>query len=222
MSVSQEKMKKDVIDELYWDPRIDASEVNVEIDEGKITLTGTVPMYTSITAATEDAWNIEGVNAVINKLEVEIPTTEKVPTDDELQTNIETSLILSGDIDSSDIEVSVKAGVATLKGSVDAYWKKLKAEDIASSLSGIVAIINKLAIVPTEDYIDQDIAEDIVDAITRNINVDAESVDVRVKDGVVSLSGSVDDWNAYEATMDAAKFTPGVIDIEDNLIIENL
>lgn len=222
MSVSEEKMKKDVIDELYWDPRVDASEVKVEIDGGKVTLNGTVPTYTSITAATEDAWNIEGVHAVINKIEVEIPTTEKVPTDDELQTNIETSFILSNDIDSSDIDVSVKAGVATLKGSVDAYWKKLKAEDIASSLSGIIAIINKLAIVPTEDYIDKDIADDIMDAITRNINVDAEAVDVRVEDGVVSLSGTVEDWNAYEAAMDAAKFTPGVINIDDNLIIESL
>ena len=222
MSVAEEKMKKDVIDELYCDPRVDASEVNVEIDGGKVTLNGTVPTYTSITAATEDAWNIEGVHAVINDIEVEIPTTEKVPTDDELQTNIETSFILSNDIDSSDIDVSVKAGVATLKGSVDAYWKKLKAEDIASSLSGIIAIINKLAIVPTEDYIDKDIADDIMDAITRNINVDAEAVDVRVEDGVVSLSGTVEDWNAYEAAMDAAKFTPGVIDIDDNLIIESL
>ena len=59
-------------------------------------------------------------------------------------------------------------------------------------------------------------------SISRNFNVDEENIDVIVKDGEVTLSGSVSDWNAYRAVLDAAEFTPGVKDVKDHLIIESL
>ena len=45
--------------------------------------------------------------------------------------------------------------------------------------------------VPTRTYGDEAIATDIVDALKRNSLVDAESVDVRVANGTVTLTGSV-------------------------------
>lgn len=222
MSVSEEKIKKDIIDQLYWDSRVDASEVDVEVDGNKVTLKGSVPNYSSKGAASADAWAISGVQEVDNQIEVEYPPAVTVPTDEEIKSNIETSLKLNLSLDATDIDVSVTAGIVTLEGSVDAYWKKSRAESIASGVSGVLDIINKLTIVPSENFIDKEIAEDIVGSISRNFNVDAEKVDVKVEDGEVTLSGSVTDWSAYRAVMDAAEFTAGVVNINDNLIIESL
>lgn len=217
-----EVLKKDVIDQLFWDDRVDASEINVSVENGTVTLKGTVGTYSAKGAASTDAWAIEGVSSVNNNLTVEYPETFEVPTDDEIKANVETSLSLNLSIDVSDIDVAVTAGIVTLEGSVDAYWKKVRAENIASGITGVLDIINKITIVPTENFIDKDIAQDIMDSISRNYKVNVDNVDVKVEDGNVTLSGTVDDWSAYRAAMDAAEFTAGVVDVEDNLIIESL
>ena len=222
MSISEEKIKKDIVDQLYWDSRVDASEIEVEVDGNRVKLEGKVPNYSAKGAASADAWAINGVKQVDNFIDVEYPPSVSVPTDEEIKADIETSLELNLSLDAEGIDVSVTAGIVTLEGSVDAYWKKPRAESIASGVSGVLDIINKLTIVPSENFIDKEIAEDIIGSISRNFNVNAEKVDVKVERGKVTLSGSVADWTAYRAVMDAAEFTAGVIDIDDNLIIESL
>lgn len=220
--VSDEKIKKDVVDQLYWDSRVDASEIDIEVDDGKVVLKGDVPDYGSKASASSDAWTIEGVTAVENDIMVNYPSSITVPRDEDIASNIRTSLELDVDIDAADIDISVTGGIVTLEGSVDAYWKKERVEHKASNSEGVVDIVNKISIVSTENFLDKDIAEEIMGSISRNFNVDEENIDVIVKDGEVTLSGSVSDWNAYRAVLDAAEFTPGVKDVKDHLIIESL
>lgn len=40
---ADEEIKRDLVDELYWDYRVDASNVKAEVSDGKVRLTGTVP-----------------------------------------------------------------------------------------------------------------------------------------------------------------------------------
>jgi len=42
------KLKKDVVDSLYWDSRVDASRIKVDVADGKVTLTGTLSDHTAI------------------------------------------------------------------------------------------------------------------------------------------------------------------------------
>jgi osmotically-inducible protein OsmY len=78
-------------------------------------------------------------------------------------------------------------GEVTLEGAVPTYWEKIKAEKISLEAAGSTRVINQLAVVPTRDYVDEAIAEDIIAAIDRNINIDAECVNVKVERSVVSL-----------------------------------
>lgn len=222
MSKAEQDIEKNVIDQLYWDYRVDSSNINVSFKDGEVTLDGVVPSFTSKTSAEFDAWSVQGVTSVNNNLTVEFPSTYEIPTDGQIKINAKESLTLNADIDSTNIDVSVASGILTLEGSVNAFWKKLKAEDIVSNLIGVVSVINKLTIVPTDNFIDKDIAEDIIKSITRNIFVSVEDVDVTVEEGRVRLSGRVPNWRAYEAAMDAARYTAGVIEINDNLIIESM
>ena len=216
---TDEQIKKDVIDQLASDYRVSAADVDVKVSDGKVTLTGTVPTYTARTAANTDAWATTGVKGVTNLLTVRFPTTFTVPTDTEIEGHIKDRLAGNPDVYSVDIDVSVENGVATLEGTVDAYWKKWRAEDLASDVRGVVNVQNHLAVVPSETYIDKDIAQEIEDALERNVYVDAEKVTVKVENGDVTLTGTVPTYYAKGQAYLAAVNTLGVTGVDNNTVV---
>jgi osmotically-inducible protein OsmY len=216
---TSEEIKKDLIDELYWDNRVDASSVKAEVSDGTVTLTGTVPSYSARDAATAAAWSIEDVTGVTNLLTVRFPSDFAVPTDDEIKTSVERTLGWNPDIYSLDIDVNVKAGVIELEGTVDAYWKRWKAEDLVSNLRGVLDIENHLAVVPSESFLDKDIAKDIEEALERDLYVKAEDVTVMVEVGKVTLTGAVSSNYARNRAYEAAAFTQGVIEVDNNIVV---
>jgi osmotically-inducible protein OsmY len=220
MATRAEDIKKAVVDQLYWDSRVDASDIRVDVFESKVKLSGTVPTLSSREAALGDALTVPGVATVENDLSVRFPSTISVPRDDQVRLNVESMLRWSPDIDPSEIEVTVEGGVVTLRGTVDLYWKKSKAEDLASNVTGVLSVDNQLAVAPSDSYVDKSIAEDIVSALERNAYIHADSVNVEVEGGRVTLSGKVPDRAAYNSAADVSRFTPGVIDVENRLTIE--
>jgi osmotically-inducible protein OsmY len=222
MRYTDEEIKKHIVDHLYWDSRIDASNISVEVQQGKAVLRGTVPSYFAAVCARENALSVAGVSEVVDEITVSYPETLTRPTDDGLRSRIVSGLSLNPDFDASGIDIHVDKGVVTLEGSVDAHWQKNRAEYLVSQERGVVAIRNNLAVVPTEDFVDQDIAVDIVAALERNALVNGEAVDVKVKDGIVTLSGVVPTSVARQTAKEAALFTPGVIDVRDELTVAPL
>lgn len=220
MGPSKEKIKKEVVEQLYWDSRVEASEIEVEVRGNTVILKGVIPSYNAKNAASSDAWAINGVKEVDNQIEVKYPPSVTAPTDEQIESDIEKTLEINLDIDSKDIDVGAAAGIVQLDGTVDAYWKKTRAETIASGITGVLDIENNLKVVPTKSH-DKKIAKEIIASLKRNVRVDADNVDVKVEGGKVTLSGTVFGRSAYRAVLNAAKFTSGVVEIEDNLIIEN-
>lgn len=219
MILTKEETKKRIVNQLFWDSRVDASEITVDFADGRVVLSGIVPSYIVRRAAESDAYIVEGVNRVENKIQVRYPTAAPQPSDSEIRANILNILSWDASIDAGDISVEVDNGVATLLGSVDTYWKKQRAEEQAIDIGGVTRVVNELTVVPTKRLMDQAIADDIVAALDRNALIDTEAVDVKVENGVVTLSGTVPNWNALQGAEEAATFTSGVVDIINNLII---
>jgi len=180
----------------------------VAVDDGVVTLTGTVPTYLSRLAAADAARLIPGVLSVDNELTVE-PDTAGLG-DRYLAARVQEALGLNADIDASEIEVDVQDSVATLRGTVDAAWKLQRAEEIASDVPGVVAVANELSVVPTRNILDETIARQVVRALERTDGVDVTHVKVEVRDGTVTLSGTVDSWLARDTAFNAALDTAGV------------
>jgi osmotically-inducible protein OsmY len=219
MISNDERVKKDVVDQLYWDSKVDSSNVKVEVSNGVVTLSGTLPSLSICMAAVEDADDVVGVRSVINSLKVKTPEMLLVATDEEIKTIVESMLRWSHVIVSYDVDVTVLMGEVTLEGSVSEYWEKIKAEKIALEAAGTTKVINKLSVVPTRKKEDMEIAKDIMAAFDRNVNVDAGWVGVKVEDGKVTLSGNLPDKRAYRAAHNVAASTSGVIDIINDLQI---
>lgn len=219
LTQTDEDIKRGIVEELYWDDRVDAADVKVEVRDGRATLSGTVPTYNARTAAEEDARAIVGAGIVDNQLTVKHPTHVRVPTDEELEANVMSTLRWHAEIDPSDIEARADGGWITLRGTVESYWQKVETEALILPMTGVRGVSNELAVVPSKQYEDRRIAEEIVSALERNVYVDADQVDVKVNDGVVTLTGSVPDARAYRAARGAARFTRGVVDIVNQLTV---
>ncbi|MFW9789190.1 MAG: BON domain-containing protein [Candidatus Thorarchaeota archaeon] len=220
MKSKDEQIKKAVVDTLYWDSRVDASDIDVEVTDGEVTLRGTVPSYAVKEAALFDAWKIPGVKKVNNNSFVRFPTTAKTLSDSDIETSITKQLGWNDSTRNENIHVKVKKGEVILEGHVDAYWKLFRAQQIASDVMGVVDIENKLTVVPTETVADQVIATSIMNAIDRSYAVNSDDVDVKTKDGIVTLSGKLSTRAACEAALECAYNTYGVKDVKDRLHIE--
>jgi osmotically-inducible protein OsmY len=117
-------------------------------------------------------------------------------TDSDIKRDVELELKWDPDIDSSDIAVSVKNGVATLTGFVRSYSQKYRAERDAKRVAGVVALANDIEVrLPAIDQRpDPEIAREVVSELKFELPYSHESIKPLVKDGWVTLEGDVE-WN---------------------------
>lgn len=214
-----EEIIADVANQLKWDARIESKQISVKVREGHVDLEGKVPTMTGKTAAFEDAEQVDGVQSVSNNLDIQRPTTKTVPSDAQIQENVQTSLSFKSDVEAYKLDVTVDNGWVTLEGTVNAYWEKISAGEEAVEVNGVLGVSNNLAVVPTEDFLDESIAEEIVQALERNVFVTAEDIDVTVKGGNVTLKGMVKTITAKNAAYETALYTPGVTDVDNQIIV---
>jgi osmotically-inducible protein OsmY len=222
MPRAAEFIKRDVVDQLAWDSRVNANEIEVKVNDNTVTLTGTVPSFGARLAAERDTRTVLGVQRVQNLLTVAYPSSISVPIDGQIQSNIDDLLRWDPSVEAANITAQVVDGRVTLEGTVDAVWKKTEVERRVSNVGGVRGVANKLVVVPTRNITDQMIAEAIENALDRNMLVDVESIDVQVEDAVVNLYGTVATWAVDQTVYNTALFTNGVADVYDNLIIADL
>lgn len=217
---TDEDIKGDVVDQLAANDLVNASGIKVDVEMGEVTLTGSVPSYSTRQEAAAETWSVEGVISVDNQLEVLYQGATL--GDDFIQRHIKNLLRMSAGVEIEQLEVDVDEGMVTLDGRAQSHWEKIRAENIASDVDGVVGVNNAITVVPTEDVVDRAVAEDIRAALRRKTAVNEDNVDVRVQDGVVTLSGTVSTWNARNAAYEAASNTLGVIEVVDNLVVETV
>lgn len=215
-----EMIKTDVVRQMQWDNRIDASKVKVAVDNGHVTLTGSAPTYTAKRAAADDAWLVTGVKSVTDETTIKYPSTLTLPSDDEIRANVKNSLLWDPDLASYKMSTDVTNGWTTIEGTVDSLWEKVRAENEVRRTHGVIGVTNKLAVVPTEKISDERIGQDVADAIDRNFNVDVDKITVTVNDGAVTLTGTVPSWTAKTAAYRSALYTQGTINVENDIIVD--
>lgn len=207
-----------VENQLIWDSRVTTSNIQVQVKEGKAILSGTVPDYRSRIAAEEDVKMIRGSTHVDNQLQIDYPSHLGLE-EEEISQRVCSLLQWAREIDSDRISVDVSGSVVTLKGSVDSYWKKFYVTNSVYLLYGITEVINELAIVPTQDIQDLEIAADIETALERSTGVNVNDVNVKVEKGVVTLDGTVADWNSRQIAHNIAIHTKGVLHTIDRIFV---
>lgn len=120
------------------------------------------------------------------------------------------------------VKVSVKDGVVTLHGTVADSDQKTLAEDTVSNLPGVVSVVDKIKVEsePAE-HSDGWIALKIRTQLLIHANVSATATKVNVTDGVVTLTGTVDNSAQKDLTEAYVKDVEGVKSVNNDLTVKS-
>ena len=81
--------------------------------------------------------------------------------------------------------------MVTLFGFVPSYWEKNAAEKAAKRVFGVKAVANDIEVKPDSKRTDPEIARDVVHELQRHISIPSDRIKVTVKNGWITLEGSV-------------------------------
>lgn len=209
-------IQHDVMDELEWEPSLDASGIGVAVTDGIVTLSGLVKTYAEKLAAETATRRVAGVRAVAEEITVRLASDAK-SSDSEIAARILDVFEWNVAIPDEDLQVKVEHGWVTLTGTVAFAFQRQAAVDAAGKISGVVGIGNQILIrkVPVA----ADIRDRIVAAIRRQADTDAKTIQVDTDGDKVILSGKVRAWHERELAENAAWATPGVCNVEDRITI---
>ncbi|ROT32274.1 BON domain-containing protein [Micromonospora sp. HM5-17] len=216
MARSDADIQRDVLAELSWDARVQASEIGVSVAGGIATLTGWVDSYAKKWAAERIAHRVRGIRAVANDLTVRLPG-DAARTDADIATAASRALEWDSFVPMERLEVTVANGWLTLRGEVEQGFQKRAAERAVRRLTGVRGVTNLIAVRPPAPVSAADLERNIRDALRRRRDIDAELIDVDVAGGAVVLSGEVRSWLERDEAERIAWAAPGVGDVEVRL-----
>jgi len=215
MTKTDAQIHHDVLEELKWDSRVDETEVGVQVVRGVVTLTGTVTSWAKRVAAQEAAHRVIGVHDVANDIKVKTPGG-LTRTDSEIAQAVRQALEWDVFVPEAKITSTVTDGWVTLDGAVDTWSQRSAAERAVRNLTGVKFVVNKITVKPAKPASD-DVRRAIEQALERRAEREARQIRVDVKDGTVTLTGSVNSWAERKSVVAAARFTAGVQAVEDHL-----
>ena len=114
---SDSDIKRDVEEELRWEPNLDPTDIAVAVKNGVVTLTGFVRSYAHKFTAERAAKRVAGVVGLANDLEVRLPGADERP-DPEIARDVVANLKISLPNSWDNIKAVVKNGWMTLEGEV--------------------------------------------------------------------------------------------------------
>ncbi|MFI5015389.1 MAG: BON domain-containing protein [Hyphomicrobiales bacterium] len=205
-----------VIDELDFEPSVDAANIGVAVENGVVTLTGHVVSYAEKMAAERAVQRVKGVHGIAEEIQVRYASDKKT-ADDQIAERAINIISWDAQIPKDAIMVKVQKGWVTLTGSVPWNYQKMAAESAIRKLSGVMGVSNMVEVKPRVQS--TDVKKNIMDALKRNADVEAGAIRVSVAGGKVTLEGKVKAWYERNLVEHAAWSVPGVQTVEDRLTL---
>ena len=209
-------IQQDVLDEFAWDPEIDAADVGVEVDDGVVTLTGTVDRYAEKLAAEKAAQRVDGVRAVANDLSVRTALTHN---DTDIAKAAADALEANTAVPKGAVDVTVQNGKVTLRGEVDWAYRRYVAANCVRDLRGVRDVINLIQ-VKQPKVLATDVSGAIERALRRAAEIDADRIRVHTEDGHVTLTGTVRSWPEKREAGLAAWRAKGVTQVTNDIEVK--
>lgn len=219
------EIKPEIEQRLRWDVLVNDGLVDVAVNDGKVTLTGTVGSAAEKRRALWDAW-VTGVREVDNSgLEVEWWAKDEDlrsgkyvhKSDAEIEQAIEDAALYDPRVLSTNVDTQVESSWVTLRGNVENLEAKRAAETLARHTVGVAGVTNRLKVRPEEPLGDERIEDRVESALLENPFTDSFQISVNARQGSVSLYGRVDSPFEKSEAATVAAAVRGVTDVNNHL-----
>ncbi len=225
--MSDASLQKEVNDALLNDPATDSYEIGVTANSGTVDLTGIVDSWQEKKLSEFVAKSVKGVKKVENNLKVEYKVLRP---DDEIAEDVKSTLKNDIRVDNALINVDVTDGFVTLSGIVGSSneqylaiadsWvtgvKKVNSDDLKIKEWARDENLRKGKYVSRSD---DEVKAAINDAFVYDPRVYSFNPIVKVKSGIVTLRGEVDNLKAKRAAEQDAKNVVGVLAVKNQLMV---
>lgn len=139
------RIHDDVCLQFMWQTDIESQEIDVEVDNSVVFLSGHVETCLDRLEAEKAAKAVYGVTSVINNIELDLKHPR---TDCEIADDLVASLRMVACGLEELPTVSVEAGVAVLKGRVRWNFQRASAEKAADAVVGVRRVVNLIEVIP--------------------------------------------------------------------------
>jgi len=143
--MSDLSLRKAIMEELEFQPQIDAASIGVAVENGVVTLTGHVSSYEQKVCAERAVKGIKGVRAVAEEIQVRLHKGAGT-ADDTIASRALSIINWSADVPANAVKVIVQNGWITLEGQVDWQYQKETVEKAVRKLSGVLGVDNRLTL----------------------------------------------------------------------------
>ncbi len=218
----------DVRARLQWDVWVGGDPVTATVQDGKVTLTGSVGSALEKSRAVTDAW-VTGVTDVDGKaLEVDPEISRKterrlstpVATDAAIRQAVLAAFRYDPRVASGVPEVIVEDGSVILSGKVGNLKAKMAAGADARNTAGVWRVDNLLIVQRRDLPGDAEASQVLKDALTRDPLLAGAQIESAVVDHSAYLSGWVSNSLQQAEAHDIASRVQGVVEIRNRLKVE--
>ena len=207
------QLKQDIEDELHSDPKINAAQIGVTVDEGTVSLLGSVDTYAEKLAAEDATKRVGGVRAVAQDLTVKI-LAGRERGDPEIAATIQSALRWNVYVPEA-VTAAVQRGWVTLEGEVTWNFQRDAAVRAIGHLAGVVGVSNSISLKP--QALAPQVKEKIHAALKRQAVGDTNSIHVHTAGCRVTLTGQASSRQSVDAATNAAWALPGITEVVDQV-----
>ncbi len=205
-----------VIDELTFNPGIDAAHLVVLANNGVVTLSGDVASLPEWHAAKRAALRVAGVKALAEDMVVRDPGASST-TDADLAETANQMLNAALDVPFETVKAGVRDHIVTLSGTVTWQYQREAAARAVMYLRGVAAVANTIALTSSASATGAKSA--IEAAVQRNAQLDSREITVDVNGGEVTLGGTVRCFAERRQAECVAWSAAGVTSVKNHLTV---
>ena len=216
MSKTDVELKRDINQELAWDPKVNAAQIAVSVDQGAVTLLGNVDTYWEKWAAEEATKRVAGVRTIAQDLTVNVLNDHK-RNDSDIASAVQRAFQWNVSVPDT-VTAEVHNGSVTLSGQVTWNSERQAADQAVRYLKGVVSLSNLITLARL-NVPEAQVKENVDAALQRQATAEANSIHVDTSGGKVTLTGHASSWRSMADAEDAAWATPGVTQVVDRLQI---